>query len=333
VHAVPGGTGAVFSSDYKTSRSALGRLYERAKASQWNARTDLPWETDVDPERVARANAERVGGYSPGMDVTGTPAERWSDREWLAFGVESHNWTMSQFLHGEQGALVCTAKIVETAPWIDAKTFAATQVMDEARHVEVFNRYLHTKLSGPRYPVNPSLQSLLDGIVGDSRWDITFLGMQVMIEGLALAAFDFISGFTTEPLLQQMLAYVTADEARHVAFGVVSLREVYAGLSAREIRDRQDFACEAAVCLRDRVVQAEVWEHMGVPAKVAQPRILGSSEHRSLNTKLFSRIVPNCANLGLLDAGDGWLRRKFAELGILDLDNSCSVDGLSTVGR
>ena len=50
-------------------------------------------------------------------------------------------------MHGEQGALICTAKIVETVPWIDAKYYASTQVMDEARHVEVFAKYLDTKLS------------------------------------------------------------------------------------------------------------------------------------------------------------------------------------------
>ena len=108
------------------------------------------------------------------------------------------NWTLSQFMHGEQGALICTAKIVETVPWIDAKYYASTQVMDEARHVEVFARYLDDKLSG-HYPINAHLKLLLDDIVNDSRWDMTYLGMQIMVEGLALAAFGFIHQLTTEP--------------------------------------------------------------------------------------------------------------------------------------
>ena len=145
------------------------------------------------------------------------------------------NWTLSQFMHGEQGALICTAKIVETVPWIDAKYYAATQVMDEARHVEVFAKYLDTKLSG-HYPINAHLKMLLDDIVEDSRWDMTYLGMQIMVEGLALAAFGFMHQLTTEPLLKQLLRYVMSDEARHVAFGVLSLKEYYDELTDAEMR-------------------------------------------------------------------------------------------------
>ena len=161
-------------------------------------------------------------------DFSGTVLEHWGDRDWLRFGMENQNWMLSQFIHGEQGALLCTAKIVETVPWIDAKYYAATQVMDEARHVEVFSRYLDEKLSG-HYPINAHLGLLLDEIIGDSRWDMTYLGMQIMVEGLALAAFGFIHATTTEPLLKQLLRYVMADEARHVAFGVLSLQEYYQG--------------------------------------------------------------------------------------------------------
>ena len=133
-------------------------------------------------------------------------------------------------MHGEQGALLCTAKIVETVPWIDAKYYAATQVMDEARHVEVFAKYLDTKLSG-HYPINAHLQMLLDDIINDSRWDMTYLGMQIMVEGLALAAFGMAMQTTPDPLLKQLLRYVMSDEARHVAFGVLSLKEFYEGLT------------------------------------------------------------------------------------------------------
>ena len=193
----------------------------------------------------------------------GTPVEKWGDKEWLEFGIEGRNWMLSQFLHGEQGALICTAKIVETVPWYDAKLYASTQVMDEARHVEVFARYLSEKLGG-QYQVNSHLRMLLDDIVNDSRWDMTYLGMQVMVEGLALAAFGFLHQITSEPLLKQLLRYVMSDEARHVAFGVLSLKEVYDGMSDAEIKDRQEFAFEAAIRMRDRFMQQEVWERMGV---------------------------------------------------------------------
>lgn len=316
VHSVTSGAATSLTWEYDSTRAGLAGLYDRAKSNQWNGRTDLPWETEVDQEAVVRANAGRPGGLALDVDVTGTPAERWGDGEWLQFGIESQNWTISQFLHGEQGALVCAAKIVESAPWIDAKYFAATQVMDEARHVEVFSRYLDTKLSG-RYPINAHLQLLLDDVIGDSRWDLTYLGMQVMVEGLALAAFDFIQELTTEPLLRLLLDYVIADEARHMAFGVLSLRELYEELSEPEIRDRQEFALEAVLGIRDRILQQEVWERMGVPAGVAVPLVRQSPEHHALNAKLFARIVPACSTIGLLDAGDGWLRRRFGELGVL----------------
>ena len=235
-------------------------------------------------------------------------------------GVESQNWTLSQFLHGEQGALVCTAKIVESVPWIDAKYYASTQVMDEARHVEVFSRYLNEKLSG-HYPINAHLQMLLDDIIGDSRWDMTYLGMQIMVEGLALAAFGFIHQMTTEPLLKQLLRYVMSDEARHVAFGVLSLQEFYGQLSASEIRERQEFAFEAAVRMRDRFLQQEVWERMGIKPAEILPLVLQDPGRNMFQQMLFSKIVPNCKKLGLLDAGDGWLRTKFTEMGVIQFED------------
>ena len=156
----------------------------------------------------------------PPFDVSGTALASWGDAEYLQLGIEMQNHLLSQFMHGEQGALLCTAKIVETVPWIDAKYYAATQVVDEARHVEVFAKYLDTKLTG-HYPINAHLRMLLDDIIEDSRWDMTYLGMQIMVEGLALAAFGMMHQTTAEPLLKQLLRYVMSDEARHVAFGVL----------------------------------------------------------------------------------------------------------------
>jgi hypothetical protein len=318
----------------KGARPKLTKLYEKAKSAQWNGETDLPWDTDVDQEKLVIANAEATGGFSAGFDLTGTPLTSWTDKEWLRFGVESQNWTLSQFMHGEQGALVCTAKIVESVPWIDAKYYAATQVMDEARHVEVFAKYLDEKLSG-HYPINGHLRMLLDDIIADSRWDMTYLGMQIMVEGLALAAFGFMHQMTGDPLLKTLLRYVMADEARHVAFGVLSLQEYYQELSAAEIRERQEFAFEAAVRMRDRFLQQEVWDRMGVDPKLVIPVLLQSPERGAFQALLFSKIVPNCKKLGLLDAADGWLRTKFTELGVIEFeswtDTSEEYDALASV--
>ena len=321
-HVIHANSETLFTWDYEQSREPLIKLYEKAKTSQWNASTDLDWSIEVDQEAqvIASAEVNLNGPFSGGLDLKGTPFESWTDDQWIQLGIEGQNWTLSQFLHGEQGALICTAQIVETVPWIDAKYYAATQVMDEARHVEVFGRYLNEKLSG-HYPINAHLKMLLDDIIMDTRWDMTYLGMQIMVEGLALAAFGFIHQLTTEPLLKKLLRYVMSDEARHVAFGVLSLKEFYQELNSSEIRERQEFAFEAAVRMRDRFLQQEVWEKMGVDVKEAMTLVIQDEGRVMFQSMLFSKIVPNCKKLGLLDAGDGWLRQKFTELGVIQFED------------
>src|SRR5436190_15509797 len=215
------------------------------------------------------------------------------------------------------------AKVGETVPWYDAKLYAAAQVVDEARHVEVFARYIDEKLGGG-YQINAHLRMLLDDIVNDSRWDMTYLGMQVMVEGLALAAFGFMHQLTGEPLLKQLLRYVMSDEARHVAFGVLSLQEVYDGMSDAEMLERQEFAFEAAVRMRDRFLQQEVWERMGVDVRRMVHLQLTHETNKNddpFQQLLFSKIVPNCKKLDLLDRNDGWLRKKFSEINVIQFED------------
>jgi hypothetical protein len=322
LHAVGADLDAIFTWDYERSRPALVKLYEKAKTSQWNVTTDLDWSIDVDQERLALNNMARedVQFFSDAVDLSGTPFEKWTEKQWVELAIEGQNWTLSQFMHGEQGALVCTARIVETVPWIDAKYYAATQVVDEARHVEVFAKYLDEKLSG-HYPINAHLRMLLDDILADSRWDMTYLGMQIMVEGLALAAFGFIHQMTTEPLLKRLLRYVMSDEARHVAFGVLSLQEYYKELTDAEMKDRQEFAFEAAVRMRDRFLQQEVWDRMGVPVKDALQLVMADEGRAMFQNILFSKIVPNCKKLGLLERNDAWLRKRFTELGVIQFED------------
>ncbi|MFV2039336.1 MAG: ferritin-like domain-containing protein, partial [Acidimicrobiales bacterium] len=319
VHAVADQADTLFTWDYdKGARPKLDKLYEKAKVSQWNAQTDLDWSIDVDPHEafsiMTELAAEADGYWTENPD---SPALHFGDKEWDEFSLQSFAWRLSQFLHGEQGALLCTAKIVATVPWIDAKYYAATQVVDEARHVEVFNKYIDEKV-GIRYPINPHLEMLLDDIVADDRWDMTYLGMQIMVEGLALAAFGFMHQLTTEPLLKKLLRYVMSDEARHVAFGVLSLQEVYAEMTTAEVRERQEFAFEAAVRMRDRFLQQEVWDRMGCDVNKATKHALEMpDELKMFQQLLFAKIVPNCKKLGLLDAADGWLRDRFTEIGVI----------------
>ena len=320
LHAVKDNADALFTWDYgKGQRAALDKLYEKAKRSQWNGTTDLPWDTDVDLDTYEPTTDPFELEYF--YDNPDSPLYNFDEKKRHEVDIESFKWSLSQFLHGEQGALLCTAKIVETVPWIDAKYYAATQVVDEARHVEVFSRYTNEKLGGA-YPINPHLRLLLDEIINDDRWDMTYLGMQIMVEGLALAAFGFVHSTTNEPLLKQLLRYVMADEARHVAFGVLSLQEVYDGMNSSEIRERQEFAFDAALRMRDRFMRQEVWERVGVDQRDMVTHLLAMPwEMKAFQRLLFAKIVPNCRKLGLLDAGDGWLRDRFTDIGVIEFEN------------
>ena len=319
-HVVKNNADSVFTWDYSLARPQLRKLYEKAKVGQWNGATDLDWSIGVDIEKTIAEDSLILGSGMQRDRYADTKIGKWGDKEWLEFGIEGRRWQLSQFLHGEQGALICTSKIVETVPWYDAKLYASTQVVDEARHVEVFARYLDEKLEGG-YQVNTHLRLLLDDIINDSRWDMTYLGMQIMVEGLALAAFGFLHATTNEPLLKKLLRYVMSDEARHVAFGVLSLKEVYDGMSDTEMKDRQEFAYEASVRMRDRFLQQEVWERMGVPVKDAVELVMRTPTRQMFQMMLFSKVVPNCKKLGLLDRNDKWLRHRFEEIGVIQFED------------
>ena len=308
---------SLFTWDYeKGKRRQLNKLYEKAKTSQWNAETDIDWSVtgQIDAARDPNNPLNTMGATDEG------PFANLSAEQRATIGHASMAWTLSQFMHGEQGALLCTAKIVDAVPWIDAKYYAATQVMDEARHVEVYAKYLRDKLEW-EFPVNIHLRELLDDVLSDPRWDFTYLGMQIMVEGLALAAFGFQYQFSPDPLLKQITRYVMSDEARHVAFGVLSLQEAYKDLSAAEVKERQEFCYEAAIRMRDRFLSQEVWEALDMPVKECCEVMLHNGVQIEFRKVLFSKIVPNLKKLGLLDAGDGWLRRKFGELGVLEYED------------
>jgi hypothetical protein len=300
---------------YGADRQRLMRLYENAKRDQWNATSRRDWSIDVDPE------SELVPDMALG--IYGSPIwNTLSNKEIRRLRHEAITWQLCQFLHGEQGALLATAQIVDTVPWYEAKQYGATQVMDEARHVEVYRRFVQEKLEH-EYPVNPELKKLLDLILTDSRWDMKFLGMQIMVEGLALAAFGTMRDTTTNPLLRDLTAAVMEDESRHVAFGVLSLREFCQEASDAERAEREDFVYEAAVLMRDRLLNREVWEAMGLDADACVQLTLNSPIMLEFRRRLFAKIVPNVKSLGLLSDRQ---RGRFATLGILEFEHNTTSD-------
>lgn len=295
---------------YTETRAKLRDLYDKGIRAQWIADDALPWQTDVDLSKPMGAE-QLMPLYGSDILAKMTPKEK------ETMNVEITAWTLSQFLHGEQGALLATAQLVDSVRDLDSKLYAGNQVADEARHVDVYNRYLHQKV-GFSYPVNPHLKTLLDLILKDSRWDMKFLGMQIMVEGLALAAFGMIRQNTHEPLLRELTAYVMGDEARHVAFGVLSLRDYYKDQSDEVKREREDFVYEAARLMRDRFLFQEVWEKMGLPAKQCVEIALNNQGQKMFRQMLFTKIVPAIKKMGLLSDRQ---RARFAELGILQFES------------
>jgi 1,2-phenylacetyl-CoA epoxidase catalytic subunit len=309
---VASGNTTIFNWEYDETRDRLLTLYEKGKEKQWNATTRLDWSVDVDPT----SNTNTPDIYLP---IFGS--EMWEKMNEEERGQLRHHmgsWMNSQFLHGEQGALICASKIVQTVPDVDSKFYAATQVMDEARHVEMYSRYTREKLE-MAYPINKDLKALLNQVIEDERWDMTYLGMQVIIEGLALAAFSLIRDFSEEPLAKAINTYVMQDEARHVAFGRLALRDYYPQLTQAERDEREEFVVEACYLMRDRFRAQEVWERLELDVDECIKFVDDSDMMQEFRKMLFSRIVPTVKDIGL------WgnkVQKAYADMGVLQFQDA-----------
>jgi hypothetical protein len=298
---------ARFRWEYDDGREAVLALYEKGKAQQWNATHRIDWKKDFDPENPMEFPDEVLHIYGTSIWNRMTPREKADLRR------HAQAFQLSQFLHGEQGALICAAKLVQMVPTIDSKFYAATQVMDEARHLEAYSRLLHEKLE-MAYPISKGLQALLNNTITDGRWDFLYLGMQVLIEGLALAAFQLIRDQSRNSLASSVTAYVMQDEARHVAFGRLALRGYYPQLSDAERAEREEFIVESCYYLRDRFATGEVFMRLGLPLQECMAILAQSEGFRQHQVRLFSRIVPIVRDIGLLGPR---VREAFAKMGIL----------------
>ena len=314
--AVESSFSSTFDWRYALEKESLLSLYEKGKERTWNA-SEIDWSINVDLERMARTRVAQ--GQHDVFNALLDPPKRLGPEETVAMQLEINAWMLSQFLHGEQGALLATAKIVMAAPDEESKWYAANQVQDEARHVEVYHRYLTEKL-GCSYEVNRHLQTLLDDIISDSRWDMTYLGMQIMVEGLALAAFGMMKAqMPDEPLIQDITARIMQDESRHVAFGVLTLEDIYKNqLTSAELREREDFVIDSTHLMRDRLLMDQVYARLGwdVPTWVNWAK--DTPFMTAFRQMLFSKIVPNLKRLGLLTPR---VREEYGKLGLLDFEH------------
>jgi hypothetical protein len=301
---------SVYTWQYGAERHDLRNLYEKSKEAMWNASSNLDWSIDVDPEKDNMPN-EMIPIFGSHLwdkldQKTEVPKLRRLSMAYM----------LSNFLHGEQGALLAASQIVSAVPGADAKFYASTQVMDEARHVEAYDRYLREKV-GVIFPISPYLRTLLDEILRESRWDMKYLGMQILVEGLALAAFGFIHNLSKEPLIKQITKMVMQDEARHVAFGVMSLKGLYDDMPESELKDREDFIIEGSRLMRDRLLAQEVYACMGMPVAECVDIAINSPSMQLFRSMLFSKIVPNVKRLGLLTPR---VRKGFEDLGVIQYE-------------
>ncbi|MBK7399936.1 MAG: ferritin-like domain-containing protein [Myxococcales bacterium] len=290
---------AYFDWTYPNDQPEMAELYRRAKEGQWNG-DSLPWHTNVDPldPNVPLLPEEFVSYETLSNFGIKLSAEKRRELNYCMC-----TWMLSQFLHGEQGALFAAAQVTEAVQFFDGKLYGATQVMDEGRHVEVFNRYLDTKLN-KLYVINDNLFVIIDSLMSDSRWDMKFLGMQIMVEGLALGAFGTLYRQTKEPLLKELLKMVIQDEARHVHYGVCALREhFHHHITEREREEREDWAFEVALLMRNRFMAYEVYEEWfeGLISREQWRTFVEQSPGmQQFRTVMFSRLVPNLREIGLL---------------------------------
>jgi hypothetical protein len=295
---MPASHAAHFDFQYKSDYPEMYDLYRRAVVGQWNAETQLDWSTSVDPHDPLRYVLPKdfVPVYtlrSHGIRLDHREQEN-SLQDFMAF-------ILSQFLHGEHGALYASCQVTESVEWFDGKLYGSTQVMDEARHVEVFLRYLETKV-GKLYQVNDNLFTIIDALMTDSRWDMKFLGMQIMIEGLALGAFSTIYHTTREPLLKDLLKYVIQDEARHVHYGVLALERHISRLTQSEVREREDWAFEVALLMRNRFLAHEVYEEWfghKMRRRDWNHMISNVPFMKDFRRLMFKRLIPNLEHIGL----------------------------------
>ncbi len=317
---------AHFDWNYPADHPEMAELYRRAKQGQWDS-DSLPWEIDVDP-----LNPEVPLLPSWFIDADTLAAQigtKFSQREHLEFRHSVASWMLSQFLHGEQGALFAAAQVTEAVQFFDGKLYGATQVMDEGRHIEAFHRYLDQKL-GRLYQINDNLFVIIDSLMSDGRWDMKFLGMQIMVEGLALGAFSVLYKVTREPLLRRLLQMVIQDEARHVHYGVLALREhINRELGERERQEREDWAFEVALLMRNRFMAYEVYEEWfeGLISREQWRKFINEAKGmRMFRQVMFERLVPNLRAIGLLTPR---IVPYYEKVGLMQYFDGVSADRLS----
>ena len=315
-HTVPSQSTVVFRKSYAVDQEEFRKLYENAKRDQWNASRDIPWEQPVDLD--AGVIADEL------VDIFGTDYwKRLSAKQQAELNRRTAAWRLSTLMYGEHGAMLVCSQLVEMVSGGDAKFFQATQVLDEARHTEVLNRYITEKLGGLFYPMPAGEKELFDVLLGDSRWPVKTIGLQLVAETFAVALFKMMAETAKDPLLKEICRRVLSDESRHMGFGMLSLPAVVEGSNEAERRDLEEVTEWALVKTLKGMFPYEPYRDMGFSdTEIEDIRRLkrerqGGGEavlfRRVFKKELDSSLLNNLARIGLLNDRS---RQRLSALGI-----------------
>ena len=305
-----------FEYEYAPEQLDLRRLYENAKRDQWNAARDIAW--DAPGSSDGRIISDEL------IDIHGSALwECLSESDRIALNRRVAAWRLSVLLYGEQGALLTCSQLVDVLEGTDHKFFQATQVMDEARHNEVLERYLVQRLDGLKYPIPANERDLFDSILTEPRWYLKTIALQLVAETFAVALFKMMAESAVDPVLGDVCRRILADESRHMGFGMLSLPAVVQEASERERREMEEYTCFALEKTLMGFFPVEAYHDMGFSAaemdKIrAYRRATAAANDYAPFRKYFRRdmhasMVANLARIGLLSER---VRPRLATLGI-----------------
>ena len=305
-----------FEYDYAVQEHDLRRLYENAKRDQWNASRDIPWSTAPSPD--GRVIADEL------IDIYGSPLwERLSEKDRVFLNQRIAAWRLSVLLYGEQGAMLACSQMVDVVSGTDHKFFQATQVMDEARHNEVLDRYIAERLDGVKYPMPVNERDLFDSILSESKWYLKTIALQLVAETFAVSLFRMMAESARDPVLGEVCRRILGDEARHMGFGMLSLPDVVKNSSESERQELEDYTVYALEKTLLGFFPLEAYQDLGLSAAEIEEckrfrRDTAAKNDYAPFRKYFKRdmhgsMVNNLAKLGLLTDR---VRPRLAAIGV-----------------
>ncbi len=282
--------------NYGSEVAELRSLYEKGKVNQWNAETDLDWsipvtkdEWLVSPEVSVLAQLTKLMGKDEATQK--------------AAMFDEYNYLLSQLLHGEQAALQLCGQLTNVCDKMDEKWYAASQVIDEARHIEAFAKFMQRKM-GTIYPIGGTLKILLDRLLEADTAQKKTLGMQTLFEGMAVGIMDLMRKDSQNPLLSETIKRVEHDEARHAAFGVLMMRRVVKDAEPEQLDDMEDWAFEILEAL-NAGQQLDMLRLLGpkydIDPEMTTKMALAMPNFADFNSLIYMHtVIPNLKNLGLI---------------------------------